>query len=104
MNPPRVPRTFSTSARVHPSFMPRLSLLASNRLRWIPVAVASSMFATGTVYAASSYRQHRIEQDAEREAQEAQRRRQHESLMDVYGDRSSLEELERAVKYYEKKP
>ncbi|KAL3961543.1 hypothetical protein ACCO45_003066 [Purpureocillium lilacinum] len=38
---------------------------------------------------------------AERDAAEQQRR--NNALMDVYGDRSSLEALEKAVEFYEKR-
>lgn len=38
------------------------------------------------------------------ETRDAERRRHNEALMDEYGDRSSLAELERAVQFYEKKP
>ena len=38
------------------------------------------------------------------ETRDAERRRHNEALMDEYGDRSSLAELERAVRFYEKKP
>lgn len=38
---------------------------------------------------------------AERDDDETRRR--NNALMDVYGDRSSLEELERAVQHYEKR-
>lgn len=38
---------------------------------------------------------------AERDAAELQRR--NNALLDVYGDRSSLEELEKAIQFYEKK-
>lgn len=38
---------------------------------------------------------------AEKDATELQRR--NNALLDVYGDRSSLEELEKAVQFYEKK-
>ena len=38
------------------------------------------------------------------ETRDAERRRQNEALMDEYGDRSDLAALERAVRFYEKKP
>lgn len=34
---------------------------------------------------------------------DAERRQRNETLMDQYGSRSSLEDLESAIKYYEKK-
>lgn len=40
---------------------------------------------------------------AEAEAEDAARRRRNEALMDEFGGRSSLQELEKAVQFYEKK-
>jgi len=40
---------------------------------------------------------------AERERQDAELQRRNNALMDQYGDRSSLEELEKAVQFYSKK-
>lgn len=56
----------------------------------------------GAGYAAVTYRRTQAEQQQAAAAQaEAERRRRDAALADAYGDRSSLEELERAMQVYE---
>lgn len=56
-------------------------------------------------YGISAYRHTQLEQytmqSAEREHAEAERRRRDAVLMDAYGDKSSLEDLEKAMAFYE---
>lgn len=56
-------------------------------------------------YGISAYRSNQIEKyltrSAELERQEAERRRRHAMLMDAYGDKTSLEDLEKAMATYE---
>ncbi|KAK4097237.1 hypothetical protein N658DRAFT_500621 [Parathielavia hyrcaniae] len=93
-------RPLTTSARVHPPFLPYLhnaSRSKSKGLKWIPPLAA--VVTAG--YAASSYHQAR-ETAAQQQADADAERRRHEALMaDAYGDRDSLEALERAVAAYE---
>lgn len=53
-------------------------------------------------YAAHA-RDRRIAEAQAAEKRDDERRRQNEALMDEYGGRSTLEELENAVQFYEKK-
>lgn len=48
-------------------------------------------------------RERRIADVIAAEKDAAERQRRHNALLDVYGDRSTLEELEKAVQFYEKK-
>ncbi|RKU39995.1 hypothetical protein DL546_001712 [Coniochaeta pulveracea] len=102
MNNTKLPKNhFSTSARVHPSYLPYLqpqsSLGRSARaVKWIPPALA---LAYGASYAVSTYQQmNRASAAAESQAEAARRQL---LLDDAYGDRSSLEGLERAMRFYE---
>lgn len=73
--------------------------LTSGPRRFVSVAAIS-----GVAYAAKGWVDRaalRRRQDEERDA--ADRQRRNDALMDVYGDRSSLEALEQAVKFYEDK-
>lgn len=117
-------RPLSTSARVHPSYLPYLSNAPRSRgkgLKWYLPSLPSfpgqhqstnlnsrippvaGVVLTG--YAVATYRETQIssqlaQQQAELEA-EAARRRRDAAMADAYGDRSSLEELERAMRVYE---
>ncbi|OIW31714.1 hypothetical protein CONLIGDRAFT_641499 [Coniochaeta ligniaria NRRL 30616] len=93
---------FSTSARVHPSYLPYMhTSKAAKGAKWIPPAVA--LAAAG--YGVSAYRQAQMERHlaaAEQDAAAERRRRQAAAVLDdAYGDRSSLEGLERAMRVYE---
>lgn len=62
------------------------------------------MAVIGAGYAAANYRQAHAEaalNRAEEEQAEAERRRRDAALAEAYGDRSSLEELQRAIEVYE---
>ncbi|PWI69300.1 hypothetical protein PCL_00947 [Purpureocillium lilacinum] len=99
----RAPRSFSTSARVHPSFLPHLRHSRHMPFRWLkPILAVSIVGLAVKTYAdvAGRRRDARL-LAAERDAAEQQRR--NNALMDVYGDRSSLEALEKAVEFYEKR-
>lgn len=72
-------------------------MTCSNRLR---ILVIVSILGVGTrTYLQSAY--HRS--TAERQQQDDELQRRNMALMDQYGDRSSLEELEKAVQFYQKK-
>ncbi|KAK4109071.1 hypothetical protein N656DRAFT_771246 [Canariomyces notabilis] len=94
-------RPLSTSARVHPSYLPYLHNASRNgmkSIKWVPPLVA----VVGAGYGIASYREAQGSQRlAAAEQAEAERRRRNAALADAYGDRSSLEELERAIKVYE---
>ncbi|KAK4189416.1 hypothetical protein QBC35DRAFT_380348 [Podospora australis] len=96
-------RLLSTSARVHPSYLPYIHTAAtkspvSRGMKWVPPLVG--VMAAG--YAVASYRQVQVsKQVMAAEAADLERRRKNLALADAYGDRSSLEELERAMRVYE---
>ncbi|KAF4585405.1 hypothetical protein GQ602_004710 [Ophiocordyceps camponoti-floridani] len=68
-------------------------------LRWLILPCA----ATTSLVAAKLYSGRTDSQRESDEREAAERRRHNESLMDVYGDRSSLQSLEDAVKFYEER-
>ncbi|KAL0935902.1 uncharacterized protein CTRU02_208117 [Colletotrichum truncatum] len=92
-------RAFSTNARIHPSYF--LQTPRRIAMRWIPPTVA--VVAVG--YGLNSYRQNMVQrrlamaEEAEKRAVEDRKRAA--KLLDAYGDRSSLEELEKAMQVYE---
>ncbi|KAK4450791.1 N-acetylglucosaminyl-phosphatidylinositol [Podospora aff. communis PSN243] len=95
-------RPFSTSARVHPSFLPYLGNASRGKgLKWIPPL--AGLIAVG--YGVSAFREVQIEkhlaQAKEAEQAELAQRRKNMALADAYGDRTNLEELERAMRVYE---
>ncbi|KAK4159807.1 hypothetical protein QBC43DRAFT_293561 [Cladorrhinum sp. PSN259] len=97
-------RLLSTSARVYPPYLPYLTTAAARpspvakNIRWLPPL--AGVVAAG--YAVVSYRGAQIEkQMAAAEQADLARRRNNMALADAYGDRSSLEELERAMRVYE---
>ncbi|EXV01126.1 hypothetical protein X797_005699 [Metarhizium robertsii] len=96
-------RVFSTSARVHPSILPHLRQSRRPPFRWLKAALVLC----GAGYIANVYigrvRERRIADIVAAETKAAELQRRNNALLDVYGDRSSLEELEKAVQFYEKK-
>ncbi|KAK5657856.1 hypothetical protein OQA88_2929 [Cercophora sp. LCS_1] len=102
MNKQPPARPFSTSARVHPSFLPYMSNPSRSRgLKWIPPL--AGLVAVG--YGVASYREVQIEKHLARQAamerEDLEQRRKYTVLADAYGDRTNLEELERAMRVYE---
>ncbi|KAK3989323.1 hypothetical protein QBC44DRAFT_291132 [Cladorrhinum sp. PSN332] len=97
-------RLLSTSARVYPPYLPYLNTVATRpspvtkNIKWLPPL--AGVVAAG--YAVVSYRGAQIEkQMAAAEQADLERRRKNIALADAYGDRSSLEELEKAMRVYE---
>lgn len=70
--------------------------------RWPIALVGVSAMGYGAKVYLDAVREQRIAIEA-REREDAARRRRNAMLLDVYGDRESLEELEKAVQFYEKK-
>ncbi|KAL2176910.1 uncharacterized protein P884DRAFT_244732 [Thermothelomyces heterothallicus CBS 202.75] len=110
-------RLLSTSARVHPPYLPYLHNASRTRaksLKWLP-PLAAVVVTAG--YAVSTYRgeiaglatsspsstssEHHTSALSPEQAEAEQLRRREAAMADAYGDRSSLEELERAVAVYE---
>ncbi|KAB5572763.1 hypothetical protein GE09DRAFT_1217305 [Coniochaeta sp. 2T2.1] len=99
---PHSKAAFSTSARVHPSYLPNYIHTASKSAKaakWIPPALAVA--AVG--YGVSAYRQQAQLDQIPAASEVAERRRRQAALVldDAYGDRTSLEGLERAMRVYE---
>ncbi|OLN88182.1 hypothetical protein CCHL11_00116 [Colletotrichum chlorophyti] len=92
-------RAFSTNAGAPPSYF--LQTPRRLAMRWIPSTVA--VVAVG--YGLNAYResmvQRRLAMAAEAEKQAIEDRKRAAKLLDAYGDRSSLEELEKAMQVYE---
>ncbi|TDZ20948.1 hypothetical protein C8034_v011702 [Colletotrichum sidae] len=88
-------RSFSTNARAPPSFF--LQTPRRIAMRWIPPTLA--VVAVG--YGLNTYRQTMVQRRAEAAARELEERKRSLKLLDAYGDRSSLEELEKAMAAYE---
>ncbi|GKT54481.1 hypothetical protein ColTof4_13726 [Colletotrichum tofieldiae] len=92
-------RNFSTNARMPPSYF--LQTPRRLAMRWIPPTVA--VVAVG--YGLNTYRegmvQRRLANAAAAEKQAIEDRKRAALLMDAYGDRSSLEALEKAMQVYE---
>ncbi|KAH6632236.1 hypothetical protein F5144DRAFT_246095 [Chaetomium tenue] len=109
-------RLLTTSARVHPPYLPYLHNASRNRgksLKWLPPLAAAvtaglavsryrdSLTITANTSTTSSTSSPAAQQ-AEAEAERRRRHRQQEAAMeDAYGDRESLAELERALAVYE---
>ncbi|KAK0383071.1 hypothetical protein NLU13_8986 [Sarocladium strictum] len=94
------PRHFSTAARVHPGIvahMPRPHTVPIKGLTTVAAVVVAA-------YGAKTYYDRALEVEAQRRNDSyREQQARNEQLMDMYGDRSSLAELERAVQHYEKK-
>ncbi|KAF4997735.1 hypothetical protein FGRMN_3655 [Fusarium graminum] len=101
----RVPRqSFSTAARIHPNIVPHLR--PQKRMsfgRWVKPAVAVVAVGYGAKLSLEMVSNRRLAQLEATERENAAYRQRNEALMNMYGDRSSLDELEKAVQYYEKR-
>ncbi|KAH6856178.1 hypothetical protein B0I37DRAFT_412129 [Chaetomium sp. MPI-CAGE-AT-0009] len=111
MNRQTPTRLLTTSARVHPPYLPYLhnaSRTGGKSLKWIPPLAA----AVTAGYAVSLYRDAQgpsaqqgvfvtSATPSEEQAAAERRRRQEAAMEDAYGDRGSLAELERAMAVYE---
>ncbi|KAF7544005.1 hypothetical protein G7Z17_g10295 [Cylindrodendrum hubeiense] len=101
MHVPRQP--FSTAARIHPNIVPHLRPRRRMPTGWVKPVAAVVVVGYGVktyLDMAQNRRQAQIEY-MEREA--ASHKQRNEMLMDMYGDRSSLDELEKAIEFYEKR-
>ncbi|KXH66822.1 hypothetical protein CSAL01_04792 [Colletotrichum salicis] len=92
-------RNFTINARMPPSYF--LQTPRRLAMRWVPPTVA--VVAVG--YGLNAYREGMVERrqakNAAAEKQVIEDRKRAAKLMDAYGDRSSLEELEKAMAVYE---
>lgn len=101
----RVPRqAFSTAARIHPNIVPHLRPQRRMSLgRWVKPVAAVVAVGYGAKLSLEMVATRRIAQMEATERENAAYRERNEALMNMYGDRSSLEELEKAVQFYEKR-
>ncbi|KAI1820058.1 hypothetical protein F4861DRAFT_92970 [Xylaria intraflava] len=97
MPPSSSARPFSTTSNVYPSHLP--TLYKSGRLE--KKFVTATAVAAGIGYGMTKYKEYREHQNYQNAEAHAASRRQQEAVMDAYADRSSLAELEAAVRAYE---
>ncbi|GAP91769.1 hypothetical protein SAMD00023353_7100280 [Rosellinia necatrix] len=90
-------RPFSTASHVHPSHLP--ALYKSGRLE--KKIATATVAVVGIGYGVAKYKEYQEQQQYQNAEAQAASRRQSEAIMDAYADRSSLAELEAAVKAYE---
>ncbi|KAI1437233.1 hypothetical protein GGR50DRAFT_646834 [Xylaria sp. CBS 124048] len=90
-------RPFSTASHVYPSHLP--TLYKSGRLEKKVATATAAVIGIG--YGVTKYMEYQEQKQYRDEEAQAARRRQTEAVMDAYADRSSLAELEAAVKAYE---
>lgn len=103
MPPPR--HHFSTAAKVHPSFLPRLHETSAAPPRFrrnATIGAAGAVLLYAAVSATRAVNERR-EEVAESQRRDMERQREQQLLMDQYGDRESLEALEKAISHYGKK-
>ncbi|KFH42833.1 hypothetical protein ACRE_064280 [Hapsidospora chrysogenum ATCC 11550] len=102
----QLPRSFSTAAKVHPSYLPEMHVRYARRRvpsRWFASVAAVMVAGYGIQTWAVRARDRRIAEAQAAESHDAERRRQQEALLEQYGGRDSLEALEKAVQFYERK-
>ncbi|KAF4467434.1 hypothetical protein FALBO_5687 [Fusarium albosuccineum] len=101
----RAPRqSFSTAARIHPNIVPHLQ--PKRRMpfgRWVKPVAAVAVVGYGAKTYLEMAQTRRIAQIEAMERENAAFRERNETLMNMYGDRSSLNELEKAIEFYEKR-
>ncbi|KAF2967910.1 hypothetical protein GGR58DRAFT_498371 [Xylaria digitata] len=97
MSPSSAARPFSTTSHVYPSHLP--TLYKSGRLEKKFATATAAVVGIG--YGMAKYKEYQEQQQYHNAETEAASRRQSEAIMDAYADRSSLAELEAAVKAYE---
>ncbi|KAH7235281.1 hypothetical protein FSOLCH5_009019 [Fusarium solani] len=101
----QVPRqSFSTAARVHPNIVPHLR--PQRRMpfgRWVKPVGAVLVVGYGVKTYLDMVQTRRMAQIEAMERENAAFRERNETLMNMYGDRSSLNELEKAIEFYEKR-
>ncbi|KUI63465.1 hypothetical protein VM1G_10333 [Cytospora mali] len=101
-------RAICATTRVYPPIMPpnaATTAAAAHRglggVRWVPTIFTL----VGIGYGVSAYRRNQIERylarNSDVEKQELNRSRRNAMLMDAYGEKSSLADIERAMAMYE---
>ncbi|KAK6065370.1 hypothetical protein SCUP234_12573 [Seiridium cupressi] len=91
-------RPFSTISGVHPAYLPNLHRASRVEKKIVPAAIAT----VGIGYSIAKYKQMQADQQqAQLPQSTAQQQAESDAMMAAYGDRSSLAELEAAMKAYE---
>ncbi|KAF9637486.1 hypothetical protein BFW01_g8382 [Lasiodiplodia theobromae] len=110
---PNAPRPFTTSARVHPALsfhqphhapLPKMTAPApASRLGrfFLPVTGLLFIGAAATNYLDKRYSPTHTTGLSATEARALRQREQNAALMSAYGDRESLEDVQRAMELYE---
>ncbi|KAF4978907.1 hypothetical protein FZEAL_4793 [Fusarium zealandicum] len=100
----QVPRqTFSTAARIHPNIVPHLRPRRRMPLVWLKPVAAVMVVGYGVKTCLEMANTRRLAQIEAMERENNAMKERNETLMNMYGDRSSLNELEKAMEYYEKR-
>ncbi|KAI0594513.1 hypothetical protein F4775DRAFT_427935 [Biscogniauxia sp. FL1348] len=87
-------RPFSTTTQVYPAYLPTLHKSGRMEKKLATATVA----AVGIGYGLARYKQAQAQAQVE---QQKQKQKRSEAMMNAYGDRSSLAELEAAVQAYD---
>jgi len=98
-------RSFSTAEKVYPSYLPHLHQTKRMPFKWFkPLAALLTAGVAFRLYATNDgpRDRSRLAEAAADQRYDAERQRQN-ALMDEYGARDSLEELEKAVAFYQKR-
>ncbi|KAG5915246.1 hypothetical protein E4U61_004800 [Claviceps capensis] len=96
-------RSFSTSRKINPSFLSQLRQSRHGPLRWLRVSVLLCTSAAVVNICAKKFWDRRSLKNVTAEKDLAETQLRNNALLDAYGDRSSLEELEKARQWYEKR-
>ncbi|KAM0252985.1 hypothetical protein ACHAP5_000848 [Fusarium lateritium] len=97
-------QAFSTASRIHPNIVPHLHPQKRMSFGKVvkPIAAVVAV-GYGAKLSLDMVTKRRIAQMEATERENAAYRERNEALMNMYGDRSSLDELEKAIQYYEKR-
>ncbi|KAG5956694.1 hypothetical protein E4U58_006445 [Claviceps cyperi] len=96
-------RSFSTSRKINPSFLSQLRQSRHGPLRWLRVSVLLCTSAAVVNICAKKFWDRQSLKNVTAEKDRVEKRLRNNALLDAYGDRSSLEELEKATQWYEKR-
>ncbi|CAM1507404.1 Fc.00g070450.m01.CDS01 [Cosmosporella sp. VM-42] len=97
-------QTFSTAARVHPNIVPHLRPPRGKMsLGWVKPVAAVLLVGYGVKSYIEMAHQLRMAQIQLMERENTALKERNEMLMNLYGDRSSLNNVQKAVEFYEKR-
>ncbi|KAF5018689.1 hypothetical protein F66182_9303 [Fusarium sp. NRRL 66182] len=98
-------QAFSTAARIHPNIVPHLQPQQKRMSlgRLVKPVAAVMAVGYGVKVSLEMVQNRRVAQTEAMERENAAYRERNEALLNMYGDRSSLDELEKAIQFYEKR-